>query len=72
MVPRVNAVWNLSKDVIVVSGYTLLALFMLLLAYMTTQYGGPLTDWKSIVTVLALAMLCVIVAWLAVTAWRER
>lgn len=67
-----NRVWDHAKVSITVLGYALLTLFMLFLTYMTYERGGELADWKSIVTLGALAMMCFITGWLTLTAWRDR
>lgn len=69
---NVRKLWRRLRGLLLVAGYGLLAVFLLALAYLTTQYGGPLSDWKSIVTVLALVMMFGVVGWLAATSWRER
>lgn len=68
----INNVRRYGKESVGFLGYGLLSLFMLFLAYMTYQYGGALSDWKSIVTILALVMMFVITGRLAIASLRGR
>ncbi|WP_232700748.1 hypothetical protein [Halobacterium wangiae] len=72
MSARFDRAKQYTKVSISVVGYGLLTLFMLLLTYLTYRYGGGFADWKSVVTILSLAMIAFITGWFAVTSWRDR
>lgn len=43
------------------TGYVLLTLFMLFLAFMTYQYGGGFSDWKAIVVMITMIAMAILV-----------
>lgn len=70
MSANTNTIRRYAKESAGFLGYGLLSLFMLFLAYKTYVYGGAFSDWKSIVTILALVMMFVITGRLATTSLR--